>query len=132
MKGTDPTHPMHILFLTHYYPPEMGGAAARLHGLARWLVHYGHQVTVITGFPNYPSGIISRPYRGKFRMWEEMDGVDVLRTWVYASSHRSSLGRLSNYFSFVLSAICAGVTAGRSFDVVMASSPPGIMEFIDG
>jgi colanic acid biosynthesis glycosyl transferase WcaI len=115
---------MRILILTHFYPPEMGGAAARLHGLARWLAQYEHQVTVITGFPNYPSGVIPRTYRGKLRMREEMDRVNVLRTWVYASSHRSSVRRLANYFSFVVSATAAGLTSGRAFDVVLASSPP--------
>jgi glycosyltransferase involved in cell wall biosynthesis len=102
----------------------MGGAAARLHGLARWLVKYGHQVTVITGFPNYPTGVILPSYRGKLRMREEIDGVDVLRTWVYASSHKGSFHRLANYFSFVASGTVAGLTAGRSYDVVLASSPP--------
>jgi colanic acid biosynthesis glycosyl transferase WcaI len=115
---------MRVLVLAHFYPPEMGGAAARLHGLARWLTQYGHRVTVITGFPNYPSGVIPETYRGKLRMWEEMDGVDVLRTWVYASSHRSSVRRLANYFSFVVSATVAGLTSGCAFDVALVSSPP--------
>ncbi len=56
---------MKILFLAHFYPPEMGGAVARLHGLTRWLAAYGHDVTVVTGFPNYPSGEIAEGYRGK-------------------------------------------------------------------
>ncbi|MGH8592590.1 MAG: hypothetical protein ACREV3_01655 [Gammaproteobacteria bacterium] len=56
---------LRILILAHYYPPEMGGAAARLHGLARWLKAFGHEVTVVTGMPNYPSGIVVPPYRGK-------------------------------------------------------------------
>ncbi|MBU0491224.1 MAG: glycosyltransferase family 4 protein [Chloroflexi bacterium] len=115
---------MRILVLAHFYPPEMGGAAARLHGLARWLVRYGHQVTVVTGLPNYPTGLVPAGYRGRWRVRETMDGVDVLRTWVYASSHRGSLRRLANYFSFVVSAIIAGLTTGRSYDVILASSPP--------
>jgi glycosyltransferase involved in cell wall biosynthesis len=102
----------------------MGGAAARLHGLARWLAHLEHQVTVITGFPNYPSGVVPESYRGKLRTVERIDGVDVLRTWVYASSNRSSLRRLANYFSFVGSATIGALTSGRSYDVVVASSPP--------
>lgn len=115
---------MNILILAHYYPPEMGGAAARLRGLARWLAAFGHHVTVITGLPNYPSGIVLEAYRGKLRVRETIDGVDVLRTWVYASSHRSRWRRLANYFSFVGSAIVSGLTARRRYDVVLASSPP--------
>jgi colanic acid biosynthesis glycosyl transferase WcaI len=113
-----------VLILAHFYPPEMGGAAARLHGLARWLAQYGHRVTVVTGFPNYPTGVVPPSYRGKMRVRETLDGVDVLRTWVYASSHRSSVRRLANYLSFVISATVTGLTAGQTYDVVLASSPP--------
>mgnify|MGYP001440384736 CR=1 FL=1 len=56
-----------VLILTHFYPPEMGAAASRLHGLARWLAKWGHEVTILTGFPNYPSGHIPEGYSGKFR-----------------------------------------------------------------
>lgn len=115
---------LRILILAHYYPPEMGGAAARLHGLARWLVAFGHEVTVITGMPNYPSGIVQEEYMGKWKMHEQIEGVKVLRTWVYASSHRSSLHRLANYFSFVISSIVKGLTLRRQFDILIASSPP--------
>lgn len=115
---------MRILILAHFYPPEMGGAAARLHGLARWFVHDDHSVTVITGFPNYPAGIIPPDYRSKFRVRETLDGVDMIRTWVYASPRRSSVRRLANYLSFVFSSAVVGLLAGRSHDIVLVSSPP--------
>lgn len=96
----------------------------RLHGLARWLVTFGHQVTVITGMPNYPTGVLLDGYQGKFWMREEMDGVDVLRTWVYASPQRALVHRFANDLSFLVSSIGRGVFSGRRFDVVLASSPP--------
>jgi len=115
---------MRILILAHYYPPEMGGAAARLHGLSRWLAAYGHEVTVITCFPNYPAGRIDALYRGKLCAREQMDGVRVLRTWVYASPVKSSVRRLANYFSFVVAATWAGWLVRGQWDVVLGSSPP--------
>jgi glycosyltransferase involved in cell wall biosynthesis len=115
---------LHVLFLTHFYPPEMGAAAARLHGLARWLAKWGHDVTTLTGFPNYPSGTVPKEYCCKFQTCEEKDGVKVIRTWVFATSHRSSVRRLLNYLSFVVSSIITGITLRRSFDVVLISSPP--------
>ncbi|HEV8690158.1 MAG TPA: glycosyltransferase family 4 protein, partial [Ideonella sp.] len=51
-------------------------------------------------------------------------GVDILRTWVYASSFSSSSRRLANNLSFVVSATLSGLISGRSYDVVLASSPP--------
>jgi glycosyltransferase involved in cell wall biosynthesis len=113
-----------VLILSHFYPPEMGGAAARVHGLSRWLVKFGHVVTVITGFPNYPSGIIPRHYHGKLKVREQVDGVDIIRTWVYTSSHGKNIGRLSNYMSFVASSVVAGLFLKQRFDVILASSPP--------
>jgi len=113
-----------ILVLTHYYPPEMGAAAARVHGLSRWLVNFGHKVTVITGFPNYPLGIVSKVYSGKLRSCEILDGVEVIRSWIYASFLRSNIHRLSNYFSFVISSIISGFRLDRSYDIVLVSSPP--------
>lgn len=102
----------------------MGGAAARLHGLARWLAHYGHEVTVVTPFPNYPSGIIPAKYRRKFRVNEEMDGVKLCRSWIYASPKRSSWRRILNYLSFTATAAINGLAIGKNFDFVLASSPP--------
>ncbi|KLK93352.1 hypothetical protein AA309_08360 [Microvirga vignae] len=115
---------MKVVILTHFYPPEMGAAAARLHGLARCLVQFGHEVTVLTGFPNYPSGIVAPEYRSKLRVHEQMDGVEIWRSWIYASPRRSSIQRLANYFSAVGSATISGLMLGRSYDIVIASSPP--------
>ena len=49
---------MHILFLTHYFPPEVGAPQARIFETCRQLVELGHEVTVLTGFPHYPGGRI--------------------------------------------------------------------------
>lgn len=124
---------MRILFLTHFYPPEMGAAGARMHGLARWLREWGNEITILTGFPNYPTGVIPKSYRNKLLVSEQFEGVDVFRTWVYASTHQTSLKRLVNYFSFVFSSILAGLYIRRKYDVIFVSSPPlfiGIAGFI--
>ena len=44
----------------------MGAPAARVSELSRHWVHAGHEVTVLTGFPNHPDGIIKPEYRGRF------------------------------------------------------------------
>ncbi|MBN1430146.1 MAG: glycosyltransferase family 4 protein [Anaerolineae bacterium] len=115
---------MRILWLAHYYPPEIGGGAVRFHGLARWLARFGHQVTVITGMPNYPSGNVLPEYRGKLWLQESLDGVNVLRVWVYASAYKSRWRRLANYLSYIPSAVLRGLIARQRFDVLVAGSPP--------
>lgn len=115
---------MKVLVISHFFPPEMGAAAARLSGLSRWLADFGHEVTVITGFPNYPTGTIPAEYRKKLYVEEKIGELSVVRTWVYASPKRSSLRRMGNYLSFMVSATIAGLVQKKSYDVVLVSSPP--------
>ena len=53
---------MRLLYVSQYYPPEMGAAAARVSELAAIWAQQGHDVTVLTGFPNHPTGKIHTEY----------------------------------------------------------------------
>lgn len=122
-----------ILFLSHFYPPEMGGAAARVSGLAKWLVQFGHDVTVITGYPNYPLGKIYPEYKNKKKKIESIDGVKILRARVLPVSYGSFLIRLLNYFTLFFTAFWISIKKRNSFDIIIASSPPltiGMLGFI--
>ncbi len=115
---------MKILYLTQYFPPEFGAAAARAHGMTRWLARFGHEVTVITAIPHYLLDAIPDKYRGKRWVREELDGVEVYRAWVYASHRRHNLTRMANYVSFMLSSWWYARRLPGPFDVIIASSPP--------
>src|SRR6266568_200849 len=76
---------MKILYISQYFPPEMGAPAARVSELARYWVSAGHEVTVLTGFPNHPTGVLLPEYRSRFRRLvsrEVVDGVNVVRIWL--------------------------------------------------
>src|SRR5688500_3368800 len=109
---------MRIWILTQYYPPETGAAAIRLSRLARLLAADGHIVTVLTGMPNYPEGIIKPLYRGKLAYRETIDGVDVRRVWVYASPSKRAKSRLLNQFSFMIMTAMRGMWLRRP-DVIL-------------
>jgi glycosyltransferase involved in cell wall biosynthesis len=120
---------MRILFLTQYYPPEIGAAQNRLSDLAKRLENKGHDVTVLTALPSYPKGEIYEGYRGRLKMTEDHDGIRVVRTWVYATKEKNFVLRILNYLSFaVLSLIVGSVTAGK-VDVVIVESPPLFLGF---
>lgn len=120
---------MRILFLTQYYPPEIGAAQNRLSDLARRLTKSGHNVTVLTALPSYPKGEIYEGYRGRLKMTDEHDGIRVLRTWVYATKKKSFIPRILNYLSFaLLSVIVGSLTAGNA-DAVIVESPPLFLGF---
>jgi len=110
--------------LTHYYPPETGGASARISGLTKWLANYGHDVSVITGYPNYPMGKIYPGYERSSAKYEVLDGVKVFRAKVIAGSYKSIIVRLLNYFTLFMTSLWIGIKKRNSFDIIVASSPP--------
>jgi glycosyltransferase involved in cell wall biosynthesis len=112
---------MRVLFLTVYFPPEVGAPQARTYETARRFVEWGHDVTVMTAFPNHPTGIIAPGYRGKLLMREQMAGVNVLRTWVHAAPNRGLWRWAAKHLSFAGSSLLAAPLAGR-FDVVVVGS----------
>jgi glycosyltransferase involved in cell wall biosynthesis len=116
---------MKILYVSQYFPPEMGAPAARVSELSRHWVRAGHDVTVLTGFPNHPTGKLAADYRKHFRrlvLTEEIDGVKVVRTWLLPLPNRKPYERMLNYTSFCISAAFTGLFLSRP-DVVIASSP---------
>ncbi len=116
---------MKILYVSQYFPPEMGAPAARVAELSRYWAQDRHEVTVLTGFPNHPTGIVPAEYRRKFRRLvarEKINGVNVVRTWLLPFPNRRTYERMLNYSSFCLSAAATGLFTERP-DVVIASSP---------
>ncbi len=113
---------MRILILSHYFPPEVNAPASRTHEHARRWVEDGHAVTVITGVPNHPSGRLVPGYANHLLQEERLDGIRVLRTWMYLTPNRGFLRRIANYLLFMLTAIVASFRAERP-DVVVATTP---------
>ena len=116
---------MRILYVSQYFSPEMGAPAARVHELARHWVRSGHDVTVLTGFPNHPTGKLDPAYRKSIRklyLRESVDGIELQRTWLLPRPNRKALERMLNYVSFWLSASLRGMCL-RKPDVVIGTSP---------
>ncbi|GAB6173058.1 glycosyltransferase family 4 protein [Paradesulfitobacterium aromaticivorans] len=114
---------MRILMLTQYFAPEKGAAQVRLSEVAKALSRHGHQVEVVTAFPNHPSGVIPPEYRGRWFMQDEVEGLTVYRTWIYPVQRGRFWKRLLNYFSFVFSSLWGIMRAGPC-DVLFVESPP--------
>src|SRR5262245_15762529 len=113
---------MRILYVSQYFPPEMGAPAARVDELSRAWVKLGHDVTVLTAFAHHPTGKKTARDRFVLTRREELDGVDVVRTYVYAAANKGVLKRMASYASFMLSALTIGkLRVGRP-DVVIATS----------
>ena len=114
---------MRILLVTHYFPPEIGAPQARLSELARAWTAAGDDVTVLTGLPNHPTGVIPPRYRRKARLEEQVDGYRVVRTWLYATPNQAMVRKTLGHLSFMLTSVVLGRPLLGDFDVVVVSSP---------
>jgi glycosyltransferase involved in cell wall biosynthesis len=114
-----------ILYVSQYFPPEMGAPAARASELAHHWAAAGHDVTILTGFPNHPTGIVHPDYRRKLQRlvsFERLGKTNVVRTWLFPFPNRKSYERILNYSSFFASAASTGMFLSRP-DVSIATSP---------
>jgi glycosyltransferase involved in cell wall biosynthesis len=114
---------MRILYVSQYFPPEVGAPAARVHELSREWVRQGHDVTVLTAFPHHPTGVKRPQDRHVLTRREQIDGINVIRTYVYAAANRGTYKRMLSYASFMLSAMTIGRLRVARPDVVIATSP---------
>ncbi len=116
---------MKILYVSQYFPPEMGAPAARAAELSRHWARMGHDVTVLTGFPNHPTGVVPAEWRSRlwnYRYREIVDGMQVERTWLWPLPNRKAHERIRNYASFCISAAVSGLGLTKP-DVIIATSP---------
>jgi glycosyltransferase involved in cell wall biosynthesis len=113
---------MRIVYLTQWFEPEPN----IIKGLkfVRALRDAGHEVEVVTGFPNYPSGRLYPGYRLKPIQREVLEGVSVTRLPLYPSHDSSSLHRSLNYLSFFASALAWLLLRRRRFDLAYVYHPP--------
>lgn len=112
---------MRILMLSQWFQPE-----PTFKGLpfARALTRLGHEVQVLTGFPNYPGGKLYDGYKIRLLQRETMDGISVVRVPLYPSHDSSGFRRAANYASFALSASLIGPWAVKPADVAYVFHPP--------
>ena len=103
----------------------MGAPAARAAELAHHWASAGHDVSVLTGFPNHPTGVVPDEWRPRLRRIvynEKIGNVNVYRAWLWPLPNRKSHERMRNYASFCISAALRGMTIPRP-DVIIATSP---------
>ncbi len=113
-----------ILFLTQYFPPEVGAPQNRLFELATRLKKRGMEVDVLTAMPNYPQMKIHPAYEGKSFFSETLDNLTVYRAKIYVPQSKGIFQRLLNYFSFVHTSAWAGLFKLKKYDYIFCESPP--------
>jgi len=115
---------MRILYLSQYFPPEVGATQTRAYEMARGLVQAGHQVTMLTEVPNHPAGIVQPGYRRRLWVRRELEGIAVWHGWVWASPRKNFLNRMAFYLSYMAGATMMGLLARGRYDAIYCTSPP--------
>ena len=113
---------MKILVVCQYYRPE----PFRIADICAALVEAGHEVTVVTGTPNYPEGEIYPGYEGAAHRDEVLDGVRVHRCPIHPRK-RGSVHRFWNYYSFVFASRRYLAGLNEEFDVVFVNQLSPVM-----
>jgi colanic acid biosynthesis glycosyl transferase WcaI len=112
-----------ILVVSQYFWPEN----FRINDLVAELTQRGHQVAVLTGYPNYPDGKVFEDFNQNPRKYDQFAGADVVRVPLAPRGH-GAVRLALNYASFVLSASLLGPfkLCGRKFDRIFVFEPSPI------
>ncbi|NHM30015.1 glycosyltransferase [Neobacillus terrae] len=105
---------MKILIICQYFYPEQ----FKVNDISFELVKQGHQVTVLTGLPNYPSGVVDGNYKSFKNRKEDINGVKVIRSWLLGRGKGKKRLAL-NYLSFALSSSIKAFFLKKDFDFIL-------------
>lgn len=114
---------MRLLVVTQYFWPEN----FRINDLVSELVSRGHQVTVLTGHPNYPAGEFFSEFLAAPDDFNQYAGAEVVRVR-HTARGKGGVRLMLNYLTFALSATCGGLwkLRGRDFDAIFCYEPSPI------
>ena len=125
---------MNILIVTQYFWPEN----FKINDLVKELVKRGHKVTVLTGVPNYPEGLVFQEFLNNPAQFSHYAGAEIVRVFLFPRGS-SRIHLILNYLSFVFSASFQGLwkLRGQQFDVIFANQlspvtigiPAAVMRF---
>jgi colanic acid biosynthesis glycosyl transferase WcaI len=114
---------MRILFVSHYFPPELGAPQTRLRETAIGLRDLGHDVRVMTGPPHYPSGTVRNGYSALAIRREAIEGISILRLPMLPRPNGGLIDRVIDQGSFAVAA-SAAIPVVRWADALVVESPP--------
>lgn len=113
---------MKLLFLSHYFPPEVNAPATRTFEHCKRWVEKGHQVTVISCVPHHPMGKAYPGYENKWWHEEYREGIRTIRLKTYITANEGFLKRTWNYVFYMLMVVVAAPFLPK-VDVVISTSP---------
>lgn len=108
---------------SHYFTPEIGAPSARIFDFSKEWMDAGHEVQVVTCFPNHPVGKLYEGYKGGLYMHERLSGIEVHRHWTYVTPNKGFVKKTLGHVSFIPGAILGSNPHLKRPDVAVATSP---------
>ena len=113
---------MRILFLSHYFPPEVNAPASRASEHCKRWTKNDHQVEVVSCVPHHPMGRAYPGYKNKLYDWEQQGRVRILHVLTYITPNEGFLKRTFNYFFYLIMSILVAPFLKKT-DIVISTSP---------
>lgn len=114
---------MRIVIVCHVFPPEHAPAGVMMRELAEDLSASGHEVTILTGWPNHPEGVLFPGWGSHLRQVEQHEGYRLIRCGHSIHPRRKMFWRMWYYFTFAVSTFWIGLFSGRADAVLCLSTP---------
>ncbi len=111
---------MKILLLNQFYRPDVAATGQLLGDLASSLSGAGHDVYVLCSRKAYGNG------RHRYRAYEEMDGIHIIRMGTFGFGHGTIIGRVADYLSFYLLTLCKTLCLPKMDVCIALTTPPFI------
>jgi glycosyltransferase involved in cell wall biosynthesis len=123
-----------LLYLTQYYPPEVGAGAVRSNVMSKYLASDGWEVDVVCEKPNYPTGKLKKEYQDNWTYSEKRaENLWVHRIWSIANSRETLVQQLLFFLSFMITSFFFVLSRPQQYDIIYVTSPPifaGISGFL--
>jgi glycosyltransferase involved in cell wall biosynthesis len=113
---------MNIPFLTDNFYPESNAPAKRTLEHCKEWSRQKHNITIITGVPNFPKGKVFDGYKNKIYQSEIIYDLKIKRVWTFISSNEGFFLRIFDYISFLISSFFCGIFS-KKHDIIIATSP---------
>lgn len=117
---------MKILYVSQFFKPERVAAAFRAYDNAKIWCENGDDVTIFTGYPNFPTGKLFEGYNIKILDEEKIDGIRVLRSKIVIKENTNKINRIINAISFLFFGIYNILfnhkVIGKNYDIVLGTS----------
>lgn len=114
---------MKILIVSQYFYPEN----FRINDFAKEFNARGHEITVLTGTPNYPAGRYYNGYGICTNIREVINGVKIFRSPLIPRGNGSGIRLLLNYISFVIGSMFTSLFLLKNkYDIIFVFEPSPI------